>query len=170
MTDLITYKMAILLCSTLLRFHHSVSVCWQFVAMQAEPLVIDLKDLFQVIFNTRKKEMENSQKVSASCSWDFTKVKYRKVFPAIDNEQYQNWPTLPLYRITLLNFPLELIKMCLIKQTLTCLFVFRGRTAKLWSRWDGDTSPSIASHTALPISLNFCFWTVAEWRWCIAEY
>lgn len=38
----------------------------QFVAIktaqQAEPLVIDLKDLFQVIFNMRKKEMESSQK------------------------------------------------------------------------------------------------------------
>lgn len=32
-------------------------------ANQAEPLVIDLKDLFQVIFNMRKKEMEASQKV-----------------------------------------------------------------------------------------------------------
>ncbi|XP_068608939.1 disabled homolog 2-like [Brachionichthys hirsutus] len=31
-------------------------------AQQAEPLVIDLKDLFQVIFNTRKKEAEASQK------------------------------------------------------------------------------------------------------------
>lgn len=33
------------------------------VNMQAEPLVIDLKDLFQVIFNMRKKEAESSQKV-----------------------------------------------------------------------------------------------------------
>lgn len=32
-------------------------------AQQAEPLVIDLKDLFQVIFNVRKKEAEASQKV-----------------------------------------------------------------------------------------------------------
>ncbi|XP_076020108.1 disabled homolog 2 isoform X2 [Genypterus blacodes] len=32
-------------------------------AQQAEPLVIDLKDLFQVIFNMRKKETEASQKV-----------------------------------------------------------------------------------------------------------
>nr|XP_046231443.1 disabled homolog 2 isoform X2 [Scatophagus argus] len=32
-------------------------------AQQAEPLVIDLKDLFQVIFNMRKKEAEASQKV-----------------------------------------------------------------------------------------------------------
>ncbi|KAM4719623.1 disabled homolog 2 isoform 2-T2 [Anableps anableps] len=31
-------------------------------AQQAEPLVIDLKDLFQVIFNMRKKEAESSQK------------------------------------------------------------------------------------------------------------
>ncbi|XP_024154570.1 disabled homolog 2 isoform X1 [Oryzias melastigma] len=31
-------------------------------AQQAEPLVIDLKDLFQVIFNVRKKEAESSQK------------------------------------------------------------------------------------------------------------
>ncbi|XP_074546561.1 disabled homolog 2 isoform X2 [Halichoeres trimaculatus] len=31
-------------------------------AQQAEPLVIDLKDLFQVIFNMRKKEAETSQK------------------------------------------------------------------------------------------------------------
>ncbi|XP_023264855.1 disabled homolog 2-like [Seriola lalandi dorsalis] len=31
-------------------------------AQQAEPLVIDLKDLFQVIFNIRKKEAEASQK------------------------------------------------------------------------------------------------------------
>ncbi|XP_041825788.1 disabled homolog 2 isoform X2 [Melanotaenia boesemani] len=31
-------------------------------AQQAEPLVIDLKDLFQVIFNLRKKEAETSQK------------------------------------------------------------------------------------------------------------
>ncbi|XP_029940771.1 disabled homolog 2 isoform X1 [Salarias fasciatus] len=31
-------------------------------AQQAEPLVIDLKDLFQVIFNVRKKELEASQK------------------------------------------------------------------------------------------------------------
>lgn len=31
---------------------------------QAEPLVIDLKDLFQVIFNLRKKEAEASQKVT----------------------------------------------------------------------------------------------------------
>lgn len=32
-------------------------------AQQAEPLVIDLKDLFQVIFNLRKKEAEGTQKV-----------------------------------------------------------------------------------------------------------
>ncbi|KAM9841041.1 disabled homolog 2 isoform 1-T1 [Aulostomus maculatus] len=32
-------------------------------AQQAEPLVIDLKDLFQVIFNMRKKDAEASQKV-----------------------------------------------------------------------------------------------------------
>nr|XP_040052993.1 disabled homolog 2 isoform X1 [Gasterosteus aculeatus aculeatus]XP_040052994.1 disabled homolog 2 isoform X1 [Gasterosteus aculeatus aculeatus]XP_040052995.1 disabled homolog 2 isoform X1 [Gasterosteus aculeatus aculeatus] len=31
-------------------------------AQQAEPLVVDLKDLFQVIFNVRKKEVEASQK------------------------------------------------------------------------------------------------------------
>ncbi|XP_054908289.1 disabled homolog 2 isoform X3 [Poeciliopsis prolifica] len=31
-------------------------------AQQAEPLVVDLKDLFQVIFNTRKKEAESSEK------------------------------------------------------------------------------------------------------------
>ncbi|XP_011479789.1 disabled homolog 2 isoform X2 [Oryzias latipes] len=31
-------------------------------AQQAEPLVIDLKDLFQVIFNVKKKEAESSQK------------------------------------------------------------------------------------------------------------
>lgn len=31
-------------------------------AQQAEPLVVDLKDLFQVIFNMRKKEVEASQK------------------------------------------------------------------------------------------------------------
>ncbi|XP_036418836.1 disabled homolog 2 isoform X2 [Colossoma macropomum] len=31
-------------------------------AQQAEPLVMDLKDLFQLIFNMRKKEAENSQK------------------------------------------------------------------------------------------------------------
>lgn len=30
---------------------------------QAQPLVMDLKDLFQVIFNTRKKEVEATQKV-----------------------------------------------------------------------------------------------------------
>lgn len=30
---------------------------------QAEPLVIDLKDLFQLIFNMRKKEAESSKKV-----------------------------------------------------------------------------------------------------------
>ncbi|KAI3362129.1 hypothetical protein L3Q82_012452, partial [Scortum barcoo] len=35
-------------------------------AQQAEPLVIDLKDLFQVIFNMRKKEAEASQKVPGS--------------------------------------------------------------------------------------------------------
>lgn len=34
------------------------------VTIQAEPLVIDLKDLFQVIFNIRKKETEASQKVT----------------------------------------------------------------------------------------------------------
>ncbi|XP_061589951.1 disabled homolog 2 isoform X1 [Cololabis saira] len=33
-------------------------------AQQAEPLVIDLKDLFQVIFNMRKKEAESSQKAA----------------------------------------------------------------------------------------------------------
>uniref|UniRef100_A0A667Z618 DAB adaptor protein 2 n=1 Tax=Myripristis murdjan TaxID=586833 RepID=A0A667Z618_9TELE len=33
-------------------------------AQQAEPLVIDLKDLFQVIFNMRKKDAEASQKVN----------------------------------------------------------------------------------------------------------
>lgn len=32
--------------------------------MQAEPLVIDLKDLFQVIFNMRKKEAQELQKVA----------------------------------------------------------------------------------------------------------
>lgn len=35
---------------------------WRFT-VQAEPLVIDLKDLFQVIFNMRKKEASASQKV-----------------------------------------------------------------------------------------------------------
>lgn len=34
-----------------------------YFTIQAEPLVIDLKDLFQVIFNMRKKEAEASQKV-----------------------------------------------------------------------------------------------------------
>lgn len=37
-----------------------------FVIFQAEPLVIDLKDLFQVIFNMRKKEAEASQKVTVA--------------------------------------------------------------------------------------------------------
>uniref|UniRef100_A0A8C2F0D8 PID domain-containing protein n=1 Tax=Cyprinus carpio TaxID=7962 RepID=A0A8C2F0D8_CYPCA len=32
-------------------------------AQQAEPLVIDLKDLFQLIFNMKKKEVEGSKKV-----------------------------------------------------------------------------------------------------------
>lgn len=32
--------------------------------LQAQPLVMDLKDLFQVIFNTRKKETEATQKVT----------------------------------------------------------------------------------------------------------
>lgn len=36
------------------------------VSFQAEPLVVDLKDLFQVIFNVRKKEVEASQKVTRS--------------------------------------------------------------------------------------------------------
>lgn len=31
--------------------------------LQAEPLVIDLKDLFQLIFNMKKKEQEAAQKV-----------------------------------------------------------------------------------------------------------
>lgn len=39
--------------------------------MKAEPLVIDLKDLFQVIFNMRKKEAEASQKVGDSDAIDF---------------------------------------------------------------------------------------------------
>lgn len=39
-----------------------------FFTIQAEPLVIDLKDLFQVIFNMRKKEAEASQKVT-TISW-----------------------------------------------------------------------------------------------------
>lgn len=34
-----------------------------YFTIQAEPLVIDLKDLFQLIFNMRKKEAEASQKV-----------------------------------------------------------------------------------------------------------
>lgn len=38
----------------------SVNSC---VSFQAEPLVIDLKDLFQLIFNMRKKEAEGSKKV-----------------------------------------------------------------------------------------------------------
>lgn len=33
------------------------------ILLQAEPLVIDLKDLFQLIFNMRKKEQEAAQKV-----------------------------------------------------------------------------------------------------------
>ncbi|XP_030599000.1 disabled homolog 2 isoform X2 [Archocentrus centrarchus] len=37
-------------------------------AQQAEPLVIDLKDLFQVIFNLRKKEAEASQKAENGSS------------------------------------------------------------------------------------------------------
>ncbi|TKS84825.1 Disabled -like protein 2 [Collichthys lucidus] len=36
-------------------------------AQQAEPLVVDLKDLFQVIFNLRKKEAEAPQKSCFSC-------------------------------------------------------------------------------------------------------
>lgn len=36
--------------------------------------MIDLKDLFQVIFNMRKKEVENSQKVTASHSSEFTLI------------------------------------------------------------------------------------------------
>lgn len=36
------------------------------VSFQAEPLVIDLKDLFQLIFNMRKKEAEGSKKVEDS--------------------------------------------------------------------------------------------------------
>lgn len=42
--------------------------------------------------------------------------------------------------------------------------------AKPWSRWDGDTPLSNASDTSLTISLNFCCWTIAEWRRCLAEY
>ncbi len=34
-----------------------------FTLLQAEPLVIDLKDLFQLIFNMKKKEQEVAQKV-----------------------------------------------------------------------------------------------------------
>ncbi|TNM92214.1 hypothetical protein fugu_019226 [Takifugu bimaculatus] len=37
-------------------------------AQQAEPLVVDLKDLFQVIFNMRKKEAAASQKSALPCS------------------------------------------------------------------------------------------------------
>uniref|UniRef100_A0A8C3G3X7 DAB adaptor protein 2 n=1 Tax=Cyclopterus lumpus TaxID=8103 RepID=A0A8C3G3X7_CYCLU len=40
-------------------------------SQQAEPLVIDLKDLFQVIFNLRKKEGEASQKVTAQNTFLF---------------------------------------------------------------------------------------------------
>lgn len=40
------------------------------VTKQAEPLVIDLKDLFQVIFNMRKKEAENAQKVTIAWTFD----------------------------------------------------------------------------------------------------
>lgn len=41
--------------------------CYQaiYLFLQAEPLVIDLKDLFQLIFNMRKKEAEGPKKVSA---------------------------------------------------------------------------------------------------------
>ena len=46
------------------------AVCY-FQPQQAEPLVIDLKDLFQVIFNVRKKEAEASQKVSGSGAFHF---------------------------------------------------------------------------------------------------
>lgn len=45
-------------------------MCCLSVTTQAEPLVIDLKDLFQVIFNMRKKEAEGSQKVSDSHTFD----------------------------------------------------------------------------------------------------
>ncbi len=34
-----------------------------FTLLQAESLVIDLKDLFQLIFNMKKKEQEAAQKV-----------------------------------------------------------------------------------------------------------
>lgn len=42
-----------------------------FVSIQAEPLVIDLKDLFQVIFNLRKKEAEGTQKVMEAQAFNF---------------------------------------------------------------------------------------------------
>lgn len=42
-----------------------------FVSIQAEPLVIDLKDLFQVIFNLRKKEAEGTQKVMEAEAFNF---------------------------------------------------------------------------------------------------
>lgn len=64
-------ELVVLLCLTCLTSHHQVSIGLSFVATQAEPLVIDLKDLFQVIFNMRKKDMESSQKVTASRSSDF---------------------------------------------------------------------------------------------------
>lgn len=48
--------------------------CFVSVSVQAEPLVIDLKDLFQVIFNLRKKEAEASQKVTEA--FDFKLEKF----------------------------------------------------------------------------------------------
>lgn len=54
-----------------------MKMCYLFVTIQAEPLVIDLKDLFQVIFNMRKKEAEASQKVTGSEAFDF---KLEKVY------------------------------------------------------------------------------------------
>lgn len=41
-----------------------IKVGWISFTSQAEPLVVDLKDLFHVIFNMRKKEAEASQKVT----------------------------------------------------------------------------------------------------------
>lgn len=46
----------------------SLSSC---VSFQAEPLVIDLKDLFQLIFNMRKKEAEGSKKVKDVFTLDY---------------------------------------------------------------------------------------------------
>jgi hypothetical protein len=40
--------------------------CWCCLLFQAEPLVVDLKDLFQVIYNVKKKEED---KKKASSAW-----------------------------------------------------------------------------------------------------